>query len=299
MTITSRTRAILWGLFSCFSFSLLTAVIKSTNTQFPIPLIILSRSFFGCLFLTPFLIKKGIKRPGNAQIVFYLIRAIIGYIAIFATYYAYRNLPLYIATSIGYTEPMMQVAISMLFFKATINRSDWTGISLGLAGAAIMAYSKQGDQSWAFNTVILVALLANLLASVSKGFTKRLTQSDPTHQIMFYSYFLNFVPAAIHIFFIQSDFPKEVLSLYVIALLSATALLSSIANYAYTKALSLTEMHVLSPVNYSKLIFAIPLGFFLYSEIPTWMTLSGSIMILMANYFIIRSSKPSNSSLSS
>ena len=285
----NREIAILWALLSSFSFTCLMTVIKSTSAQFPIAIMILSRSFFGCLFLTPLVWKNGLHRPEKRMMAFYILRTMIAYTTIFATYYVYRNLPLHIATSIGYTEPMIQVAVSMLFLKATVSRNDWISILLGITGAAIIAYDKQGDASISFNAVMVVALLANLLASVAKGITKRLTLSEPTHQIMFYGYCLNFLAALISLLFLdRSNLPTKPPPTYVMALVPLIALLSSVSNYAYTKALSMTDIHVLSPVNYTKLFFALPFGFLLFKEIPTWLTLSGSLFIIMANYFVIQ-----------
>lgn len=293
MNLSSRTQAILWGLLSALSFTCLTAVVKFTTTQVAIPLLILSRNLLGCLFMIPFIWKKKLKKPSKKQVPFYLLRALIGTLTIFLTYYVYNQLPLHIATSIGYIEPIIQVVVSLLFFKAHFSRHEGISILLSIVGVAIITYNAQGEDSFFINKIVWLDLFNNLLATIAKGMTKRLTSTEPPHQIMWYGYLLNSLVILIYLLFDHSlsfsvfkTFPPHIFLLFLLG-----AFLSSISNYAYTKGLSLTDMHVLSPISYTKLLFSIPIGFFLYHEIPTSMTLLGSTILISGNYFLLFSGK--------
>ncbi len=282
-------KGLLLALLNTLCFTAISMIMKHTKGSLSPAVMIFSRNLLVVLFVIPVLIKQGIQRPTLKVIGLYIIRALIVYAAMHATYYAYRNLPLPIATAIGYTEPMMQVLIATFFLHEKVSRKFWIALVIGWIGTLLIAYGKQGGASHAFTLAVIIALLANMAASTSKAMAKYLTRKQAPHEIMFYSNFSNFLTSAVMLAFLPSQLPQALPSTFILALLPTAALFSFIAQFAYTKALSLTHMHVLSPVNYVRLLFAIPIGFLFFNETLTLQALAGSFIIIAANYAILRS----------
>lgn len=288
-----RTQGILWELNAALAFVLLTSLVKFVSTALPTPIIALFRVWLSFFFVVPLALKKGVVLPQRSSLPWYLVYALISCFAVNATFYAYKHLPLSIATVVGYTEPMIQVFFSILFFKASVQKKDWVFILLGYCGVFLIAYTKYDPQDGVFTTALLIALFASVLINMAKVASKHLTQKETPHQVILYSTLLNGFFSLAFLYFAATPWPSPLPALHMIGLLPAISFLGFITQYSFTKALSLADMHVLSPITYLRLVFALPIGYCCYGELPGWATLVGSAIILIANYGLLLPKKRS------
>ena len=286
-SLTPRTQGILWELNAAVAFVFLTSLVKFISTEIPTPIIALSRTCLALLFVTPLALVKGLAKPKKASLPWYLVRTVMATATVNAIFYAYKYLPLSIATVVGYAEPMIQVIFSIFFFRASVSIKEWLLILLGYCGVFLIAYTKYDPQDGIFTTAILVALLASVFISIVKVATKYLTKEEPTHQVIFYSTLLNIISSSLFVFFTSSSWSNPMPPTHILGLLPIISFFGFMTQYSFTRALSLTDMHVLSPIAYLRLIFVLPIGFYFYGEVPTWTTLVGSSVIILANYCLL------------
>ncbi|MEM7361570.1 MAG: DMT family transporter [Bacteroidota bacterium] len=300
MNLSSRTRGILWEINATICFTFLVTLVKYASKEVPSPVVAFLRTLIGAAFTIPIAYRQGVQRPSSGTYQWYILRSLCAMATVNAVFYASSTLPLSIFTAISYTEPMIQLVLAILFFGATVTVKHWFLIGLGYAGVFIIAYSKMTTEQGEVQAItsfligVIVALLASLFISLIKAITKRLTNQEPPQQVLFYSNLLNIVFGSLtlvfYLFLTNTPFPETIL------LPSATCLLALLGigfsgfllQYSMTKALSLTEMHILSPITYLRLLFALPVSYYFYAEVPTWTTLGGSLIIIGANFFLLQ-----------
>ena len=298
MNLSARTRGILWEINAAICFTFLVALVKYASRKLPSPIVAFLRILIGACFALPIAYRKGTQRPSTGTLPWYLVRSLCATATVNAVFYASSTLPLSIFTAISYTEPMIQLILSILFFRASITPTHWLLIGLGYAGVFIITYSKMAAeqaQAHAPTTFLLgvgIALLGSLFISLIKAITKRLTRQEPVHQVIFYSNLLNIVLAsfAVGSYLLLSKAPLPTIRPSTPLLLAFLGIgfFGFMLQYSMTTALSLTEMHVLSPITYLRLFFALPVSYYLYAEMPTWTTLGGSLMIIGANFLLLQ-----------
>lgn len=293
--LSPRTQGILWEMVSSISFVALTTLVKYLSQEIPTPTISFYRIIAGFPFVLFLACSYKLKKPQKENIPWYLLRTIIAVSTVNTAFYVFKHLPLCFATTISYTEPMIQLILSILFFHASISASHWLFILLGYVGVFIISFSKMDGQS-AATSGILAAVMLSLLISSLKAITKHLTKKEPAHQVLFYSNLLNVFTVTIFTSLTTPSFTTILPPPQMRLFLPLLGIFGFLTQYGLTKALSLAEMHVLAPVTYLRLILAIPLGFYFYNEFPTWMTLLGSAVIIIANFFLLRPPKESKKS---
>src|SRR5438552_11506697 len=88
---------LMWAL----SFSSAMTFAKTLSPDVHSIMVIFMRYFFGLIFFSPFVLHAGFKNFITSRPLLHFTRILCMIIAMGCTYYAYRNLPLAMATSIG------------------------------------------------------------------------------------------------------------------------------------------------------------------------------------------------------
>ncbi|MCP3660328.1 MAG: DMT family transporter [Bacteroidetes bacterium] len=276
----NKIKAFLLMLGWCFFFSLLVTVVKKLSKDLEKPLVIWSRLLFGICFSIPIILRKKISKPSKKSIKWYLLRTVTVYVSMLCTYYAYSNLPILTATAIGYTEPMMQVFIAMIFLHEKVNLQKWLLIIVGYIGV----YLAINPSSFSANSLgLFVAILANFLSSGAKVIAKHITSLEPSHQMIFYGDTLLFMIASI---FVIPFF--QIPSLSSLKLLILLGFLGYIAKLCFTLAIKLANINFIAPVTYMRIFISIPLSFYFFNEVPSVITMIGSLVIIISNYLLFK-----------
>ena len=270
----------------CICFSFLVSIVKFLNKDLPRPLLIWIRLFFGICFAIPVIINKKISTPKTKSIKWYIIRTILVYISMSCTYYAYSNLPILTATAIGYTEPMMEVLIAILFLHEKVSIKRWLFIILGYIGVYIAINPRSLGITY---LPFFIAVCANIFSSGAKVIAKHLTNYEPIHQMVLYGDILLFMIAS---FFVIPFF--KIPSSTDIKLLLILGLLGYIAKYCYVNAIKIAPMNFVAPITYMRIFISLPIGLYFFHEAPNMLTCIGSIIIIIANYFLIKFSSKSS-----
>ncbi len=266
---------ILWAI--CFSSAM--AFAKALSPEVDSLIILFMRYFFGLIFFAPFLARTGVKGFETKRPLLQFLRAIFVCIAMGCTYYAYRHLPLALATSIGMTGPLFTTILAMLILKDTVSLPKWVLIMFGYVGVIVMVRPHEAPISLG----VWVELLANLFAALAIICTKVLTRTDNTVTIMFYTTLGTTLLAILLAGTVWKTPSYD--DLLILAVIGAFGVLSQ---YCYITALKYGDPSFLAPFEYTRLCFAVPVGFLFFQEIPTLWTLLGTAMIIGATYGLTR-----------
>ena len=266
------------------SLSVSMTIAKQLDPNIPTTMIVFVRSSFGLLFFIPVLLKEKQSLSKTTNLPFHVLRIVIGICAMLCTYYAYRNLPIALATSIGMTSPIFITALSALLLQEVIGYKKWGLIILGYIGVLIII--KPTD--FILNVAIISALLANLLAAMCTIIIKKLSKQDSVITIMLYGNIGIFVAS-----FIASLTQWYSLTLSELGSLSLMGAFGLLTQVCSINALKLTTPSFIAPFEYSRLLFAILIGFFIFHEMLERSTLLGASIVITSTDIMILLKTPS------
>jgi drug/metabolite transporter (DMT)-like permease len=204
-------------------------------------------------------------------------RATFGIIAMELWFYAITIMPITLATALSFSTPIFSTILAILFLgeKARIRR--WSAIGMGFLGMLIILrpdISGISNAGW-------VVIGASLMMAGTGVMVKSLTSSETPETIVFYmSVFMLLWSIPLAIPFWQSFTPAQ------FAIIIVIALLSTIGHLLMTRALSLTELVVLAPLDFTRLIFTTILAYFFFGETIDTQTLAGSVVIVASAVYI-------------
>lgn len=266
---------LLWAL----SFSSAMTFAKALSPEVDSIIVLFMRYFFGLLFFSPFVVRAGINGFVTKRPLLQLLRVLFVGAAMGCTYYAYRNLPLALATSIGMTGPLFTTILAMLILRDSVSPSKWIMIIFGYLGVIVMIRPHEMPISLG----VWVELFANLFAALAIICTKILTRTDSTVTIMLYTTTATtFIATLLALSVWKTPEPHDLILLMIIGACGV------FSQYCYVTALKYANPSYLAPFEYTRLCFAVPVGFFFFQEMPTLWTYLGSFMIIGATYGLTR-----------
>lgn len=267
---------VIWSL--CFSVVMTLA--KKVSPEISGATLIFCRLLIGLTFAMPLFASQGMRTVLKTHnIGIHIIRAIIVTCAMGFTYYAYRNLPLAEAASIGQTGPLFTSLLAVLILGEKMTLPKWLAMAVGYAGVLFIVKPGQAD----FNIALMAALAANLLAGIAIIMAKKLSNTDSSQTILFYGTVGTLILTSVQVLFSWQT-PSFVDFIYLI-FIGAAGMLSQ---YCYLQALKYAPASFVTPFEYSRLCVTIPIGIVVFGEMPDLYSLLGSLIIVGSIVFLVR-----------
>lgn len=278
-----RLRAVFWIILWATFFSTAMTLAKTLGPDINSVTLIFSRSLVGACAAFPLFVKNGLLTPlRTTKLKLHLFRILVVSSAMGCTYYAYRNLPIAYAAALGQTGPLFTTVLAIFVLREQVKWFKWVALIGGYMGVILMLRPTEG---W-IDFAAVIALLANLLAGIGLITTKKLTETDSTETILFYVTFgVLFIAAFLSLWFWTPPSTLDFIKFCGIGLAGVSS------QYCYIRALKNAPASFVTPFEYIRLCFTIPLGYFLFNEVPDRWTILGSIIIIIAIIFLTRVDK--------
>ena len=242
-------------------------------------MLIFMRSFFGLMTILPLILHQGRSVWRTKQPTRQILSCFIAVFTMGCTYYAYRNLPLSFATTLGFTGPLMTTVFAVLFLREKVTLGHWLIIFLGYVGVVTIFHP--GDV--AINKAAGLLLLANLLASLLIINRKIILRTDSPMTNLAYSTVGSVVISGVaSLFFWQNLNPADLMILVGVGIFGVSS------HYCYLHALEIGDPSYVSPFEYSRLLIATPVGILLFGETLSWTTLIGGGLIVVSGLLLMR-----------
>jgi len=276
--LTPNIIGVLWMLLAVTALTGMFATAKHLMTSLPILEVGLFRFLMSLLFYIPWLINNGMSalksdRPGT-----HFCRAFFGATSLLAGIFAVHHMRLADATVLTFTIPLWTILFAALFLGEKVRLRRSVATAVGFAGVLIMVKPQAGIEPAA-----LVALLAAILATGAITTMKSLTRTEPTERIVFYFLFYGTIllgmPA---IYYFQMPTPTEWGWLVLLGLLGSSG------QYFLTRAYGAGEMTVIAPFDYTRIIIAGLIGYFIFNELPDRWGFAGALVIMGSCAYIVR-----------
>lgn len=196
-------------------------------------------------------------------------------------------LPLSEVKAIQYAQPVLVVIFAAMFLGETVRIFRLTAVALGMGGVLIImwprltAFTDGGvDPFLALGAV--VAFGSALMAALAHVFVRKLTQTEPTSAIVFY-----FGVTASTLSLLTIPFGWVMPTLDQFAILISAGLVGGVGQIFLTASYRYADASVIAPFEYSSILLAIAVGYFVFSEVPTLVMLVGIALIVVAGILII------------
>lgn len=279
---------IAWVLLGTFAFTLITASAKLVGLDAEVSAlqIIFLRFVGGTATALALAVGRGQLRSAfqTTRMDLHGWRAFVAAGGVGASLYAATHLPLVEAGAIGLTQGIFVLLLAAAVLGERVGPAHWRAMAVCLAGALMVVFGKQGLVMPKGEALpVAMALAGALLVSVELILIKRLAGTEPPLTVMLYVNLLGGLLLAGPAFWLwQGLRPGE------IVLLLGLGPLAILAQYCNIQGFKRAEASLLSPVGYSRLIFAGLLGFVFFGELPGVATLAGAAVLVLGGLMLTR-----------
>ena len=265
-------------ILSCFLFSILAALIKFlANYIDPIQQSFF-RNFLSVILLLPFFLKQKFFVKSRSSFRLLTLRALFGGITMILLFKAYSLIPLSQAMAISFSTPLFMYFGSVLFFNEKVDLFKTLFLIIGFLLTLIII---RPDIKIEIGS--LLVLISSFTHACAGLLVKKISYKENVLTLMF-SMVLIMTP----ITFIPSIYVwKLPNSFFIIVMLLCIAIIATLGNFFWTKAISLSKLTNLMPFDFTKLIFATLLGFIFFNENIDKITMGCGIGLIICNTLIM------------
>jgi len=268
---------VLYGIASVACFAMMDASVKWLD-MFPVGQVLFSRFFFGLipiLMLVPRSEFKTFYKTSRPKL--HAFRAITGTLAIIALFIALREIPLADVVSLTFGGPIFVTLGSIFFLSEKVGIRRWLAVLIGFFGMLLIVKPAYEELNiYYIFPIIFCIFFACVALSI-----RSLSSTEPNYRIALYFSLLSMIVGLLTL-----PFGWVMPNKFELFLLIFTGLVGSVANILLTISLRYAEASLVTPTKYLNLVFAILLGYFIWSEIPKLLTLVGAGLIIISSVII-------------
>ena len=281
-------RGILLKLGSVLIFIVMASLVKATAAHVPAGEAVFFRSLCAIPVIVVWLTVQGKLRQGfrTANPLGHVWRGMMGTTAMGLGFAALGLLPLPEVTAIGYAAPILTVVFAAMFLGEQVRLFRILSVALGLTGVLIVLSPRlsvlEGATTHAEALGAMLVLGAAVFAALAQVFVRKLVLTEKTEVIVFY-----FSVTATLLSLITLPFgwvwptPGEA------ALLVLAGVLGGTGQILLTAAYREADASLIAPFDYASMLFALLIGWFVFSEMPTATMLIGAALVVLAGVLII------------
>ena len=287
---THSRRGIALKLGATLAFSLMYAAIKLAGAV-PVGEVVFFRAAFAMvplLALSTFTIGPlAIMRTGRP--LNHIVRSAAGVSSMFLNFWALSMLPLADITAFSFVAPIFAVVLAALMLSEHVGPFRWGAVLAGFAGTLLMIepHGRFGHlahigSSAGFSLGALLALSGACLSSFVVVFIRQMSATERSETIVFYFMLISaIVGAATMIWFRAPLTFSNTFWLVLVGLLGGVGQICMTYCYRYA------EPSLLAPFDYTAMIWAVALGYFIFAEVPEPMVMAGAGVVSAAGIFIV------------
>ena len=280
LRLTPNQRGAVWMVGAATSFTLNSALVKALGQIdfHPLQLAFL-RTAIALLVLLPIVWRGGVEGLKSRHPGIHLIRGVAGGGAIATGFVGLTLIPLADFMALSFTTPLFIILLAVLLLGETVRWRRWSATAAGFLGVVVMVRPGAG-------TLELGALCALVMAfgiAIASTMVKRLpAEETPLSMLFWFSLAATLLTAPLAAVVWRAPNAEEWLWLIAMGVLGAGA------QFLIIRAYKVGEATFVAPFDYSKLLIAGAIGFFVFAEVPDLWTLAGAAIIVASTLYIAR-----------
>ena len=236
------------------------------------------RGCVGSVLILAFVLMQSDLRFRTNRIKLHIIRGLIGVVAINLGFYSITILPLATVTALFFTTPLFVTAFSIRLLGEKVGVRRAIASLIGFAGAlAVIGYMPE-PMSIRWFAPIFASVAFSLVLILGKKLT---TTDQPGTIVLYFAIILAIgsLPPALAVW--ETPTFNEWLLLILVA---AT---SSLRNYMDVRGYALGDAQFVAPFLYTRMIFMVIAGYFIFDEVPTLSAMIGAAVIISSTLYIL------------
>ncbi|MCQ1573880.1 DMT family transporter [Neorhizobium galegae] len=250
----------------------MTALVKAQGATYPAFQLVFIRAMIGLLFILPLIWQhraemRRVKHPWRN-----IFRISCNAIALTSNFLAITMLPLAMVNAVGFSRPLITMAMAVAMLGETVSRIRWLGAGFAFIGVLIVM--APGTSS--FDIEVLVVLVSVVFGSLAIIQTRALKDENTTVMMVFYTVGLAVITAVPAVFTWQPVMPFDWIPLLGIGFLA------QLGQYCFLRAYRIADASVLAPVGYLSIVFVTVTGYVFFDEVPEVRVVIGVLVILAA-----------------
>lgn len=261
------------------AFSIMDATLKWLTEGYSIAQVVMLRSWFGLPLLCLFALYGSrwsdlkTRNPG-----IHFVRYLLVLVLSFSFFWALSQMKLVDAIAITFAAPIFITALSVPLLKESVGMRRCLAITAGFCGVLIMLRPGSGVFQWASLIVLGSVLVYSLLMITTRAYKS----TESTAALMLYPQLGMSLTglALLPFFWVTPDLAD-------LGLFALAGCFGSIGVMCVTHAFRLGAAAVISPFEYSALIWASLLGYLLWGELPDSFTLIGAAVVIASGLYIV------------
>jgi drug/metabolite transporter (DMT)-like permease len=278
---------IVFANISVLTFTLMDAIIKDASRQFPTGEIIFFRNLFAFIPLLLYVWLRGERLNLKTRNAWgHVMRGGFGVTSMFFLFLSYQKLHLSDAIALGLSGPIFVTVLSVPILGEHVGWRRWSAVITGFIGVVVMTRPGPG----VFDVDAVWPLLGAVFYAFAMISIRRLGSSEPSSTIVFYFSAFSVVASLITIPFGRLDdsfewvMPQQIrpcLELLAVGLLGGTAQI--LLTNAYQRA----RASVVSPFDYTALVYGFVLAWVFFEEVPDAFLVVGGLIVVASGVYII------------
>jgi len=272
---------------SALAFTLMSACLK-LSSHFPTGELMFFRSLFTMIPLLIWLRWQGdlVESLKTSSVFGHFLRSATGSGSMFCSFAALYYLPLHDAIALGYASPILAVVLAALILKERVRAYRWSAVSIGFFGVLVMLWPHLNfggaGQAHGSYTGAAFALMGALLAAAASIQIRKLTKTERVGAIVFY-----FTLMTTLIGLATAVFGWKMPNRFEFGILVLSGILGGMGQILLTQAYRLADTSVIVPFEYTTMLWAVALGWFIFGELPSIAVASGGIIVALSGLFIV------------
>jgi drug/metabolite transporter (DMT)-like permease len=279
LTLPGNLRGGIWILIASLFLALMVALVKLAGLRLHVTEVLFFRQVTMLLLASPALFRNFPSAFRTNRLDLQLIRVGVAFCAMLMWFTAVVHLPLAEVTTIQFAKNFFLTLLAIFFLNEIVGVRRWSAIVVGFIGVLIVAWPSSGQ---AINVYGLLAIGSAAAVAIVTILVRKLSQVDPPITILCYQALgvgILMIPPTI--WFWQTPTLAE------LVLLAAIGVVSVIGQTCNILGLRAGEASAVAPLDYSKLIYAVALGYLIFSEWPEPRVFVGAILIVGAAIYTL------------
>ena len=280
-------KGIAFKVLSVCMFMGMASLIKASSADVPPGQAVFFRSFFALPVIIGWLAIRHELQHGwkTKNPMGHVWRGLVGTSAMGLGFTGLGLLPLPEVTAIGYAAPLLVVIFAAMFLGEDVRAFRLTAVGLGMVGVLIVLSPRLSvgaslDTSETLGAIVV--LMGAVLAALAQVFVRKLVATETTAAIVFWFTITSSLMALLTLPW-GWVVPTPVMAL----MLVMAGLLGGVGQILLTSSYRYADASLVAPFDYTSMLLALLIGYFVFDEVPTGTMLLGAGIVIVAGVLII------------
>ncbi len=261
-------------------FSSMDAVIKHLRTDYTALQIVFFRMAFGAVPMLALIhAEGGLPALVTRRLPAHLMRSVLTLAALVCFFHSFRLLPLADAYAITYAAPLIATALSLPLLGERVDARRWAAVLVGLAGVIVILRPGGGVLSGGG----MIALAGAALLAVNVVLLRQLSRTETNAAIVFYFTVVGTLASGVLMPFVWR-WPEGTDWAWLIAV----GLIGGLGQICITEALRQAPVAVVSPFQYSQLLWGTLFGFVVFDDLPGGAVIVGAAIVVACGLYVLQ-----------